>query len=516
MEIFFLLFASLCICISLHSLLNLFRTKLKLPPSPPTIPFLGNLLWLLKSSQDFSNLEPTLRRLRAKYGPIVTLHIGSRPSIFITSHGAAHRALVQNAAVFASRPPALEATKVFFSNQHTVSSAAYGPLWRVLRQNLASFLHRSRLHLFSNGRKWAYRVLKEKLEAEAESGKGKAFLVQDHFQYSMFCLLVYICFGEMLEEKAVKEIEAAQRPILTNFIRFNVLNFMPRLGKIVFRKLWRELLEIRRNQENVLLPLILQRREKMNNKMVAENHQKHVENIVPYVDTLFGLRLPEEYGGRKFTDGEMVSLCSEFLNGGTDTSTTTLQWVMANLVKHQEIQEKLVREINEVVKRDQEIKKEDLEKMPYLKATVLETLRRHPPGHFILPRAVTEDTVLDGYRIPTDAMVNFTVADMGWDPSVWDDPMAFRPERFLGEGGEVEFDLKGVKEIKMMPFGAGRRVCPAITMALLHQQYFVANLVRDFKWEVEDGEDVDLSEKQDFTMIMKNPLRAHISPRMID
>ncbi|KAI8547776.1 hypothetical protein RHMOL_Rhmol07G0222000 [Rhododendron molle] len=541
MGILFLLFASLCICISLHSLLNLFRTKLKLPPSPPTIPFLGNLLWLLKSSQDFSNLEPVLRRLRAKYGPIVTLHIGSRPAIFITSHGAAHRALVQNAAVFASRPPALEATKIFFSNQHTVSSAAYGPLWRVLRQNLATFLHPSRLHLFANGRKWAYSVLREKLRAEAELAKGKAILVQDHFQHAVFCLLVYICFGEKLEETAVREIEAAQRPILTNFIRFNVLNFMPRLGKIVFRKLWRELLEIRRNQEDVMLPLIRQRQDRMNNKKIKnhqedtpdprtkkthqedtsdhrtkKDHQEDVENIVPYVDTLFEIRLPEEHGGRKFTNGEMVSLCSEFLNGGTDTSMTTLQWAMANLVKHQEIQEKLAREISLVVTGNEEIKTGDLEKMPYLKAIVLETLRRHPPGHFILPRAVTEDTVLDGFRIPTNAMVNFTVAEMGWDPSVWEDPMEFRPERFLSEGGKVEFDMKGAKGIKMMPFGAGRRVCPAITMALLHQQYFVANLVRDFKWEVEDGgEDVDLSEKQDFTMIMKNPLKTHISPRII-
>lgn len=88
--------------------------------------------------------------------------------------------------------------------------------------------------------------------------------------------------------------------------------------------------------------------------------------------------------------------------------------------------------------------------------------------------------------------MNFAVAEMGWDPSVWEDPMEFRPERFLGES---EFDIKGVKGIKMMPFGAGRRVCPAITTGLLHLQYFVANLVRDFKWEVEDGEDVDLSER---------------------
>ncbi|KAL7234361.1 hypothetical protein ACSBR1_017876 [Camellia fascicularis] len=116
-----------------------------------------------------------------------------------------------------------------------------------------------------------------------------------------------------------------------------------------------------------------------------------------------------------------------------------------------------------------------------------------------------------------NAMVNFTVAEMGWDPNMWEDPMVFRPERFMSEGGgeeKVVFDIKGAKKIKMMPFGARRRVCPAITLALLHQKYFVANLVRDFKWTSEGGEEVDFSEKQDFTMVMKNPLQAHITPRM--
>ncbi|GMQ02494.1 hypothetical protein CsSME_00048695 [Camellia sinensis var. sinensis] len=515
MEFWFILFASLCLCISLHSLLSLLHTK-KLPPGPPTIPFLGNILWLLKSSHDFSNLEPILRRLRTKHGPILTLHIGSRPSIFITTRELAHRALVQNATIFANRPQAIETTKVIFSNHRTVSSAAYGSLWKVLRQNLASVLHPSRLNVYSGGRKWAYDVLQKELLdiVEQPESRNKAILVQDHFQHVVFCLLAYMCFGEKLEEKVIRDIEAVQRPVLANFIRFNVLNFMPRLGKIVFRKLWKELLEIRKKQEDVLIPLIRQRRKKINNTKEGDEG----ESIVSYVDTLFDLRLPQENNAEtQLSEGEMLSLCSEFINGGTDTSTTTLQWVMANLVKHQEIQEKLYREINAVVKRGEEIKEQDLEKMPYLEAIVLETLRRHPPGHFILPRAVTEDTVMEGYDIPMNAMVNFTVAEMGWDPNVWEDPMEFRPERFMSEeGGEekVVFDIKGAKEIKMMPFGAGRRVCPAISLALLHQKYFVANLVRDFKWTSEGDEDVDLSEKQDFTMVMKNPLQAHITPRM--
>ncbi|KAK2996745.1 hypothetical protein RJ639_026256 [Escallonia herrerae] len=113
------------------------------------------------------------------------------------------------------------------------------------------------------------------------------------------------------------------------------------------------------------------------------------------------------------------------------------------------------------------------------------------------------------------------VADMGWDPKVWEKPMEFKPERFLNAadatsghgGGEALFDITGRREIKIMPFGAGRRICPGSGLALLHLEYFVANLVWYFKWTAADGDDVDLSDKQEFTVVMKNPLQACISAR---
>ncbi|PKI37754.1 hypothetical protein CRG98_041871 [Punica granatum] len=157
--------------------------------------------------------------------------------------------------------------------------------------------------------------------------------------------------------------------------------------------------------------------------------------------------------------------------------------------------------------------------MPYLKAVVLEGLRRHPPGHFVLPHSVIEDIELGGYLVPKKGSVNFMVAEMGWDPTVWEDPMAFKPERFLsnshGSGRGAEgFDITGSREIKMMPFGVGRRICPGFALALLHLEYFAANLVWAFEWRAMEGDDVDLSEKQEFTMVMKNPLQAIVSPRL--
>ncbi|KAK4480514.1 hypothetical protein RD792_013590 [Penstemon davidsonii] len=125
--------------------------------------------------------------------------------------------------------------------------------------------------------------------------------------------------------------------------------------------------------------------------------------------------------------------------------------------------------------------------MPYLKAVVLEGLRRHPPIHFLLMHKVSEDVELDGYKIPRNTQVNFMVAEMGLDPEVWEDPLEFKPER---------------------------RICPAWGLGMLHLEYFVANLIWHFEWTPLEGDEIDLSEKHGSTVVMENPLRARISPRV--
>ncbi|KAE8077530.1 hypothetical protein FH972_016087 [Carpinus fangiana] len=518
MEAWFLILISLCISVLLNRLIvakKSFKTQ-QLPPGPFTVPILGSILWLRKS---FSELEPIIRNLHARYGPMVTLRIGMRPAIFVANRDLAHKALVQNGAVFADRPTALPISKIISSNQHNISSAFYGPTWRILRRNLTSeILNPSRVKSYSRARKWVLDILINRLisHSTTESGIVNPVVLIDHFRYAMFCLLVLMCFGDKPSETQIKKIEDAQRHLLLGFSRFNMLNFWPTLGKIIFRKRWEEFSKLRRSQNDVLMPLIeARKRAKQERASKAKEDEVDTDDefVVSYVDTLLDLKLPEEK--RKLEDGEMVSLCSEFLDGGTDSTSTALQWVMANLVKCPHIQEKVLAEIKGVVVGDgeKEVKEEDLHKLPYLKAVVLEGLRRHPPVHFVVPHAVTEDVVLDGYLVPKNASLNFMVADMGWDPKVWEDPMAFKPERFLSGGGGEVFDITGSREIKMMPFGAGRRICPAFGLAMLHLEYFVANLVWNFVWKAVDGDEVDLSEKQEFTMVMKYPLNAHLSPR---
>ena len=154
-------------------------------------------------------------------------------------------------------------------------------------------------------------------------------------------------------------------------------------------------------------------------------------------------------------NGDFVLRVSEWW---TDATSTALQWIMANLVKHPHIQAKLFQEINGVIGEGKE-------------KVILEGLRRHP-AYFVAYHSVTQDLTFKGYVIPKKGSINFMISHMNCNPKIWEDPMEFKPERFFnskgnnGDDQEVfDFDITGSREIKMMTFGAGRRICPGYGLA---------------------------------------------------
>uniref|UniRef100_A0ACD5U4X0 Uncharacterized protein n=1 Tax=Avena sativa TaxID=4498 RepID=A0ACD5U4X0_AVESA len=497
-----LFLAIILFAIPLILLLALFGGRRRIPPGPPSVPVLGSVVWLTNSLAD---VEPLLRRLFARYGPVVSLRIGSRLAIFVADRHLAHKALVESGAALADRP-SFASVRLLGDNDNTITRASYGPVWRLLRRNLvAETLHPSRVRLFAPARAWVRRVLAEKLRDDSAGGAA----VVPTFQYAMFCLLVLMCFGERLDEASVRAIATAQRDLLIySSKKMAVFSFLPSVTKHLFRGRLETVLAMRKRKMELFVPLINARREY---KIRGGEPRKETTFEHSYVDTLLDIKLPEE-GNRPLTDIEMVNLCSEFLDAGTDTTSTGLQWIMAELVKNPAIQHKLYEEIKATT-GDEEISAEDLHRMPYLKAVVLEGLRKHPPAHFVLPHTAAQDMEVGGYLIPKGATVNFMVAEMSRDDREWEKPTEFVPERFLPGGVGEGIDVTGNREIKMMPFGVGRRICAGLGIAMLHLEYFVANMVREFDWQEVAGEEVDFAEKNEFTVVMKKPLRPRLVPR---
>ncbi|XVF30565.1 hypothetical protein REPUB_Repub16aG0069100 [Reevesia pubescens] len=511
MVAWFFIFISISISILLKLIFKyLSQTRTpspNLPPGPHPLPIIGNLFLFRKS---FNDLQCILESLHARFGPIITLHFGSRPAIFIADHFLAHQALVQNGAIFADRPPALDGRE-----QVVITTALYGSTWRVLRRNLtAEMLHSSRVKSYSQARKLVLERLLKLLKYQSTAG-GNPVQVMEHFRKSMFSLLVFMCFGDKLEEEKIKEIADVQRDLMLSFSQVSMVSILPNVTKIVFYKHRKKIIQLQEKSRDLTVPSILEAKKVKEEKSSEGENQVNNKYIPSYIDTLLDLQLPRE--NRNLTVEEILGLCSEFLSGGTENTSILLQWIMANLVKYPHIQEKLFLEIKGVKGNDKEmVKEDDLQKMPYLKAVILEGLRRHPPLRSLMPHAVTQNVVLNGYLVPRNGTVNFLIGYMGMDEKVWDDPMSFKPERFFstdhnkdGEG----FDITGSKEIKMIPFGAGRRICPGYALAILHLEYFVANLVWNFEWKAVDGDDVNMEEKNEFSVTMKNPLQALISPR---
>ncbi|GJN12432.1 hypothetical protein PR202_ga30710 [Eleusine coracana subsp. coracana] len=218
-------------------------TSPPLPPGPVPVPVLGPLLFLAR--RDF-DLAPVLRRLAREYGPVFTFAPLGRahPTVFVSARGPAHRALVQRGAAFASRPPATASGAVLTSGGRNVSSSPYGATWRALRRNLAAgVLNPARLRAFSPARRWVLDVLLSRITTtnNGEKGESPVVAVMEPFQYAMFCLLVYMCFGDRVDDARVREIEATQRDLLGSFLSFQVFSFLPPLTKLVFRRRWEKL-----------------------------------------------------------------------------------------------------------------------------------------------------------------------------------------------------------------------------------------------------------------------------------
>ncbi|CAH9078605.1 unnamed protein product [Cuscuta europaea] len=221
------------------------------------------------------------------------------------------------------------------------------------------------------------------------------------------------------------------------------------------------------------------------------------ESARDFVDVLLDMAETENC----LSDSDMIAVLWEMIFRGTDTVAILLEWVLARMVLHPEIQSKAQSEIDNVVGKNRAVSDSDLPNLPYLNAIVKETLRIHPPGPLLSwARLAIHDTRVGDHWVPagTTAMVNMWA--ITHNERIWPEPEAFLPERFL----EEDVPIMG-SDLRLAPFGSGRRVCPGKAMGLATVQLWLALLLQNFKWEgVDRG--VDLSEVLKLSMEMKTPL----------
>ncbi|KAI9118232.1 hypothetical protein K1719_010564 [Acacia pycnantha] len=176
------------------------------------------------------------------------------------------------------------------------------------------------------------------------------------------------------------------------------------------------------------------------------------------------------------TMDHIKALLMDIFIAGTDTSAATLVWAMTSLMKNPRVMKKVQGEIRKLYGEKEFISEEDIERLPYLRAVVKETLRLFPPAPLLGPRESMEKCNIEGLI----------------------------RERFF----DCSINFKG-QDFELIPFGAGRRICPGIQMGVITVELMLANLVHCLDWELPDGieeHDIDTEVIPGITMHKKNDL----------
>lgn len=200
----------------------------------------------------------------------------------------------------------------------------------------------------------------------------------------------------------------------------------------------------------------------------------------------------------------------EIFIGGIESSSTTIDWALCEMMKNPRVLKKAQDEIREVFNRKGKIDETGIEEMQFLKLVIKETLRLHPPAPLLFPKECRETCKINGFDIPTKAKVIINAWAIGRDPKYWNDPESFIPERFL----DSSIDFQG-NNFEYIPFGSGRRICPGISFGNAIMELSLAMLLYHFNWKLPNGlkyEDLDMTET--FAVTVKRKYELFLVPTL--
>lgn len=204
----------------------------------------------------------------------------------------------------------------------------------------------------------------------------------------------------------------------------------------------------------------------------------------------------------KLSDAEVIGVLMDTVIATSDTFIALIEWILAYICEHPDIQKKLQEELDRVVGPDRLVEARDQLNCPYYNAFIKEVLRFRPITPINPPRRAIVDTKLGGYDIPKDTWIFQHWGSMFRRPDLWKDADVFRPERFLEEDAEVgdyafktptigkrTSDGKPLAS-KFVAFSFGQRSCPGYRLGRVSVFLQSAMMIQCFDWAPTDGSDL--------------------------
>ncbi|KAM0953044.1 putative flavonoid 3'-monooxygenase [Dioscorea sansibarensis] len=478
------------------------RRKLNLPPGPKPWPIIGNLNLIGELP------HRSIHQLSQKYGPIMQLKFGSCPVIVGSSVEMAKAVLKTQDVTFASRPKTAAGKHTTY-NYSDITWSPYGPYWRQARKMCI-------MELFSAKRLDSYEYIRnQELKQLLHDLYDRSLMVislKDHLSTLSLNVISRMVLGrkytdEKESENSIVSPEEFKKMLDELFLLSGVLNIgdsIPWLDFLDLQGYVKRMKKLSKKFDRFLEHVL----DEHNERMVSEGESFVAKDMV---DVLLQLAADPNLEVKLSRDG-VKAFTQDLIAGGTESSAVTVEWAMSELLKQPHIFEKATEELDQVIGKDRWVNEKDIPNLPYIEAIVKETMRMHPVAPMLVPRLSREDSTIDGYDIPAGTRVLINVWTIGRDPTIWDAPDEFRPERFIGKA----IDVKG-NNFELLPFGAGRRMCPGYSLGLKVIQVSLANLLHGFKWKLPHGmkvEDLNMDEIFGLSTPRKVPLEVVLEPRL--
>ncbi|MCD7450229.1 hypothetical protein HAX54_004526 [Datura stramonium] len=457
-------------------LLNI-KKKKKLPPGPKGIPILGHLHLLGENpTQDF-------HKLSLKHGPIMYLKLGLVPTYVISSPESAEKILKTYDHVFASRPHNETAQYISYGQRNLIFSK-YGAYWRNMRKLCT-------VHLLSNMKINSYRSIRSeevgimiKSIKEVARGHGRVAAVDLSAQVSslsanLSCLMV---FGKkfMDEDLDKRGFKSLVQEVTHLAATPNLGDFFPFLGVIDLQGLTRRMKDTAKVFDEFV------------EKIIDEHvHAMDQTKNKDFVDTMMAIMQSGE-AEFQFDRRHVKAVLLDMLVASIDTSSSSIEWMLSELLKNPDIMKKLQKELEEVVGLNRMVEESDLENLKYLNMVFKESFRLHAAAPLLLHEAM-ENCMVDDFYIKKGSQVIVNTYTIHRNPNFWPEADKFLPERFL----ESNIDVRG-RDFQLLPFGSGRRSCPGMQLALIIVRLVVAQLVHCFDWKLPNDmqpKDLDMTEQ---------------------
>ncbi|XP_077211035.1 flavonoid 3'-monooxygenase CYP75B137-like [Tasmannia lanceolata] len=477
------------------------KGAISLPPGPRGLPLIGNLPFM----------EPDLHRYFTKlsgiYGPIFKLRLGNKLFVVLGSPAMAKEVLKDHDTIFANHDKMAGALVATYGGSDIVWSP-FGSNWRMLRRVcVQELLNAGSLDASSIFRRAQVHQTLKDLYAKIDTPVD----VGEKLTQTIFNSMTSTLWGSTLKGEAETGVASEFRQAMGEIGRLlgtpNISDLYPTLARFDIQGVERKMKGVISWFDRIF-ETILDQRLKIDKE--AGEKKSNDKGSLDFLDIL--LKIKEEGDPRTpLTMTHIKALLMDLVSGGVDTSSTTLEWAMAEMLHKPETVKKAQEELDAVVGKDKVIEDSHLSKLHYIDAVVKETLRLHPPNGFLIPHTPSESCVVGGYTIPKDAGVFVNLWSIHRDPSLWENPLEFDPDRFLTPGNK--WDYRG-NDFRYFPFGSGRRICPGISLAERSLMYVLGSLVHSFDWRLPEGTKLDLTDQFRGVIKIANPVIAIPTPRL--